>query len=134
MILDHELMLSEDQEETSQDTHATEEDLDLVKSNVGYDAHIAFIITEELTSSGSATLAFSVEGYDGSSWVTLAETRAIDYDDDILEKGARPIFVPVPFGSEGLMDGIERIRGAVTIGGDTLTGGKWSAYLVDHAA
>lgn len=134
MILDYTLQLSEDQAETTQATHATENDLDLVNSNVGYDANVAFIIKTALTSSGSATVTFAVEGYDGSSWVTLAQTRAIDYDDAILAKGAHPVFVPVPFGSEALMDGIERIRGSVTIGTAALDAGAWDAYLVEHVA
>jgi hypothetical protein len=133
MIYDNKLELSTDQAETTQDTHETENDLDLGSSNVGYDAYVQFVIKTSLASSGDATMTFLVQGYDGSSWVTLSSTRAIAYDASILAKG-KAINVPVPFGSEGTMDGIERIRGAVTIGGAALTGGAWDAYLVDAAA
>lgn len=132
-ILDYKHQLASDQAETTQATHATTNDIDLGSSNVGYDAYIRFTIKTAATSSGSATLTFVVQGYDGSAWVTLSSTRAIAYDADILAEG-ESVNVPVPFGSEGLMDGIENIRGAVTIGGAALTAGAWDAYLVGDAA
>lgn len=132
-ILDFRHLLSDEQSETTQDTHPTENDIDLGESNVGYDAYIRFIINDELTSSGSSTVKFAAEGYDGSSWVVLAETRAIDYDADIVAEG-KEINVPLPRFSEGLMEGIERVRGSVTIGSASLDDGTWSAYLVSDSA
>lgn len=132
-ILDYKHQLAADQAETTQATHPTTNDIDLGDSNVGYDGYIRFTIKTGLTSAGAATVTFVAQGYDGSSWVTLSQSRAIDYDEDIVAEG-KDINVPLPRFSEGLMDGITMLRGAVTIGGAALTAGAWDAYLVSDAA
>lgn len=130
MIFDKQLMMSEGQNPTTVETHASTNVIDLDK--LGKDSGVSNIevycrVKTAVTSSGDATVAFkletsSAEGFDGGAEVTLFDTG--DIAEATLVKDYRPFKIKLPRGTK------RYLRMVYTIGTQVLTAGAFDAGLI----
>lgn len=124
MWIDKQLLLANSQAPTNTGDTDTENVIDLVKRGGANDELIAMVlVTESVTSSGAATVQFTLKhSLDNSSWTTITATAAIGKAS--LTAGTVMLAIRLP------KTLYRYVKGTFTIGTAALTAGKFYVALV----